>query len=74
MREAIESEQWTLRQVTASLGVATARPGDESPEEVLQRADAALYSSKQHGRNRVTHFDDVDHTGGSQHLALKRPA
>lgn len=74
MREAIESEQWTLRPITASLGVATARIGDESPEEVLQRADAALYYSKQHGRNRVTHFDAVDHSGGSQHLALKRPA
>lgn len=74
MREAIEGEQWTLRQITASLGVATARLGDESPEEVLQRADAALYASKQQGRNRVTHFDDVDLSGGSQHLALKRPA
>lgn len=74
MRVALEQEVWPHRQITASFGVATARTSDESPEEVLQRADAALYFSKQHGRNRVTHFDQMDHQADSQHLALKRPA
>lgn len=74
MRQAIADEPWLLRQITASFGVATARGDDESPEEVLQRADAALYYSKQHGRNCVAHFDEIDHLDGSQHLALKRPA
>ncbi|MEI4279611.1 GGDEF domain-containing protein [Klenkia terrae] len=41
-------------QVGASLGVALTRTGRESAEELLQRADAAMYSSKQHGKGRVT--------------------
>ncbi len=42
----------TIR-VTASLGVAAIRAGDRTPEEILQRADAALYAAKRAGRNRV---------------------
>ena len=41
--------------VTASFGVAQ-RAAQESQLEVLERADAALYSSKKEGRNRVTVF------------------
>jgi diguanylate cyclase (GGDEF)-like protein len=39
--------------VTASFGIAQ-RTAQESLPEVLERADAALYSSKREGRNRVT--------------------
>jgi diguanylate cyclase (GGDEF)-like protein len=38
--------------VTLSAGVAVAAAGD-TPEQVLQRADAALYAAKSAGRNRV---------------------
>jgi PleD family two-component response regulator len=38
--------------VTASLGVAT-HPACGSVEELLARADAALYAAKRGGRNRV---------------------
>jgi diguanylate cyclase (GGDEF)-like protein/PAS domain S-box-containing protein len=41
--------------VTASFGVAQ-RAAQESQLEVLERADAALYASKNEGRNRVTLF------------------
>lgn len=39
--------------VTASFGVASVREGD-SPEQLLRRADEALYKAKHAGRNRVS--------------------
>ncbi|HUT09745.1 MAG TPA: GGDEF domain-containing protein [Thermoguttaceae bacterium] len=46
----------TALHVTASLGVAELMPGEET-EAVIQRADAALYASKESGRNRVYWHD-----------------
>ena len=43
--------------LTASFGVATARPG-ESYEQIFSRADAALYRAKSSGRNRVENAED----------------
>jgi PleD family two-component response regulator len=37
---------------TCSVGFARAAAG-ESPQQVMARADAALYKAKRHGRNRV---------------------
>lgn len=42
--------------VTASFGVASARPG-EHPDDVLTRADEAMYAAKQRGRDDVHHAD-----------------
>ncbi len=39
--------------ITVSMGVADARKSTRSPEQVLQKADAALYEAKALGRNRV---------------------
>jgi diguanylate cyclase (GGDEF)-like protein len=44
--------------VTVSIGVAEQRPG-EAREDVLARADAALYRAKQSGRNRVERDDPL---------------
>jgi diguanylate cyclase (GGDEF)-like protein len=38
---------------TISIGIAARRERDRSPEECLQRADAAMYRAKENGRNRV---------------------
>ena len=43
----------SIGQVTLSLGVAIARPGDNL-EALLERADAAMYTAKRAGRNRVS--------------------
>ena len=40
-------------QVTVSMGVACMRAEDTNFEDVLERADAALYKAKREGRNRV---------------------
>jgi diguanylate cyclase len=39
--------------VTVSIGVAAARPEDRTIDDVLGRADEALYQAKQRGRNCV---------------------
>src|SRR5262249_47071672 len=42
-----------LISVTPSLGVAHSRADDSGPEEVLARADHALYEAKRGGRNQA---------------------
>jgi diguanylate cyclase (GGDEF)-like protein len=39
--------------VTASIGVSDLRPDDDGMQDLLARADAALYRAKQGGRDRV---------------------
>lgn len=60
VRRAIETADWPLRPVTASLGVATLRCDLADPYELIDEADQALYRSKRRGRNRATHALDSD--------------
>jgi len=60
------AERLTLRiaatgtpRVTVSIGVAEAQAQTETVDEVIRRADAALYRAKQTGRNRVVVAGDA---------------
>ena len=59
IRERIEGTPFLVHRetrsvaVTVSIGVATRRPEDVGPGEMLKRADLALYRAKASGRNRV---------------------
>nr|WP_315982926.1 diguanylate cyclase [Aliamphritea spongicola] len=39
--------------ITLSIGQTSIAAQDEKPEQILKRADKALYDAKQNGRNRV---------------------
>lgn len=43
--------------ITVSIGVAAFRANVDTPEQLIKRADEALYRSKKSGRNRVTQED-----------------
>jgi diguanylate cyclase (GGDEF)-like protein len=58
-RQALETHDWPLRPITASLGIATGSDADFTPIGLMDQADRALYQSKREGRNRLTHFDDL---------------
>lgn len=60
-QKAIHRSSWTHRAITASFGVATVTGPDCSREELIRRADMALYASKNRGRDCVTHFNEIDH-------------
>jgi diguanylate cyclase len=65
MKSFLENMKWKrkengnpLGKITLSFGVARYRP-DESIEDLIRRADSALYYSKENGRNRVTSEDEM---------------
>ncbi|MBS1725463.1 MAG: sensor domain-containing diguanylate cyclase [Armatimonadetes bacterium] len=58
-RNAINSFQWPYRQITASIGCSTFS-GKETPEELVDKADKAMYASKRAGRDTITHYDDLN--------------
>ena len=48
-----------LGRITVSIGVAALRPG-ETPQALIERADACLYAAKRSGRNRVISEADAE--------------
>jgi diguanylate cyclase (GGDEF)-like protein/PAS domain S-box-containing protein len=48
--------------VSASFGVATSEGSDEQGEGLVRRADAAMYTAKERGRNRVAVFGEAGGT------------
>ncbi len=55
LRTKLAEQEWPYRAITASFGLSTIDPSVETPTELFERADRALYSSKATGRDRVTH-------------------
>ena len=53
----------TTVSVTASFGVATSREPGEDGEDLVRKADAAMYAAKQRGRNRVALFGEREDAG-----------
>lgn len=57
LRSVIESTLFKLdsneHQITVSIGISTLSPADKSFDNLLLRADRALYAAKVAGRNRV---------------------
>ncbi|MDT8408282.1 MAG: diguanylate cyclase [Wenzhouxiangellaceae bacterium] len=50
----VHPDSESANQVTVSIGCATAKPGTiDSPSELVERADKALYVAKRAGRNRI---------------------
>lgn len=59
LRKLVENaDSPTGEQITISLGISSYNENDTSPEQVIHRADAALYESKRTGRNRTTIYTD----------------
>lgn len=46
-----------IARVTASVGITAGLLGEVSPQELLQRADAAMYQAKRSGKNRSVVYD-----------------
>ncbi|MBF0109994.1 MAG: GGDEF domain-containing protein [Magnetococcales bacterium] len=51
-----------VQHVTVSIGFVMVN-GHDFPPELIEKADKALYFSKEHGRNQVNGFDDLVRTG-----------
>jgi len=58
--------------VTISSGVAEFETHMNSVMDAIDRADQALYASKEDGRNRNTYYDDVKNKLSADHTRLRR--
>jgi diguanylate cyclase (GGDEF)-like protein/PAS domain S-box-containing protein len=66
VRQSVQDHDWDLEPVTVSIGVSTLlfREGTvefrmDDAATILSQADQALYHSKQIGRNRTTHYANI---------------
>ena len=60
-----------VHRLTASIGVAIARPGEGTPDALLRDADAALARAKAAGRDQTALYDEGMHRGAMARLQLQ---
>ena len=66
LRATIEKFHWSRQNITISAGTATLHPkasdivNSQDINKLIIMADKALYSSKSSGKNKVTHFHDLE--------------
>lgn len=59
LKELVEQTHWdTVGSLTVSVGAATLNLKD-TQKELINKADVALYFSKENGRNQATHYEDM---------------
>jgi diguanylate cyclase (GGDEF)-like protein len=59
MLEIPYQQNQTSKRITISLGLWTFNGGESSQEDVLEKADKALYQAKKKGRNMVCSYEDI---------------
>jgi PleD family two-component response regulator len=59
MREKIAADGFAPVPVTMSFGIASRESAGDTLSHLLDRADKALYASKETGRNRVSRWDEL---------------
>ncbi len=57
LRQRIEHTIFPKRKVTVSIGIAACSKEVETPDDIIEAADHALYEAKNHGRNNVQIYD-----------------
>lgn len=60
VRERLEGHSWKQGPLTVSVGAATLSNRSLTTDELVEEADKAMYCSKTSGRNRITHFEEMD--------------
>jgi diguanylate cyclase (GGDEF)-like protein len=59
LRRKLRSPGFARVPITASFGVSSLAFGASTPTELINQADAALYASKEGGRDRTTRWDEL---------------
>lgn len=60
VRASIEKHDWKERDITCSFGIATTSSSSIPSGILIEQADQALYHSKENGRNKVSHFFEIN--------------
>lgn len=70
LRYMIASHPWDLRPITVSLGITTrtfTSSSDIDTSSLISEADTAMYNAKRHGKNRLSHFSNLDIESPANH-------